>query len=258
MVVVTDDSVTVSALVYGAPHADVAIVFGHGFTGSQRNHKVVQLARFFAATGYAFYTADFRGHGVSGGHSTLGEAEVLDFDAVVKAAKARHPKVICMGASMGAFVALRHAALMGGADAVIAISSPATYGDAALLRAKALMSLTRTARRRRVLKLMGARVADTPPAMLGPIDVAPSIAPTPVVIVHGTKDHYVPLSHAHRLYANLREPRRLVVVKGFGHAEAGFSSTFALMLGDLVADLSGNEARSNERRRAIDDGISTA
>ena len=65
--VVTSDRVWLSTLMYGAADADVAVVFGHGFTGSQHNRKVVAFVRHLADSGLAVYTADFRGHGASGG-----------------------------------------------------------------------------------------------------------------------------------------------------------------------------------------------
>ena len=69
--------------VYGDPDADIAVVFGHGFTGSQHNRKVVVLAQHLADHGFPAYTADFRGHGESGGLSTLGTAEVDHLQVLV-------------------------------------------------------------------------------------------------------------------------------------------------------------------------------
>ena len=76
--VVTSDRVWLSTLMYGSVNAEVAVVFGHGFTGSQHNRKVVSFVRHLAESGLAVYTADFRGHGTSGGLSTLGDREVRD------------------------------------------------------------------------------------------------------------------------------------------------------------------------------------
>ena len=121
----TADGVALSALAYGRPDAPVAIVFGHGFTGSQRNRRVVELVSALVDRGFAVYTADFRGHGASAGRSTFGEREVYDLEAVVAFARPRHERVVTVGASMGAFVALRHVGLGGSVDAVVAISSPA-------------------------------------------------------------------------------------------------------------------------------------
>jgi fermentation-respiration switch protein FrsA (DUF1100 family) len=73
---------------------------------------------------------------------------------------------------------------------------------------------------------------------MAPADLA-AIAPVPVAIVHGRRDHYVPLADAHALYEQLAEPRRLVVLPNFGHGEAGFDSAFRVQLVQLVGDLVG-------------------
>ncbi len=235
--VTTTDGVPLSALVYGTADADVAIVFGHGFTGSQRNRRVVDLARRLAGAGHAVYTADFRGHGASGGLSTLGDREVHDLEAVLDVARRRHRKVVSVGASMGGFVALRHAGLGGNVDAVVAISSPAVGNDPALPRARLLRTAVRTTRGRRLLERYGTRVAQFTPVASAPLDLAADIAPIPVAIIHGTRDRYVPISDAHAIYARLGEPRRLVVLPRFGHGEAGFTAEFAELLERLILDL---------------------
>jgi alpha-beta hydrolase superfamily lysophospholipase len=236
--VITSDRVWLSTLMYGSPHAEVAVVFGHGFTGSQHNRKVVSFVRHLAESGLAAYTADFRGHGTSGGLSTLGDREVRDLDALVALARGRHSRVVSVGASMGAFVALRHAGLGGQVDAVIAISSPAVGHVPQLPRARLLGTLAGTERGRRLLDRYGTRVdPQQAPVASPPLDLAAEIAPIPVAIVHGRRDRYVPVSDAYALYERLGEPRRLVVLPSFGHGEAGFSDEFAVMLEELIADL---------------------
>lgn len=236
--VVTRDDVRLSSLAYGPPDADVSVVFAHGFTGSQHNPKVVALARHLAARGMAVYTADFRGHGASGGLSTLGDREVDDLEAVVDGARLRHPRVVSVGASMGAFVALRHAGLGGRIDAVIAISSPADGREPRLTRARLLGRVIRSEHGRRLLVRYGTRVdplhAVVTPA---PLDLAGAIAPVPVAIIHGRRDRYVPVGDAYELYARLGEPRRLVILPQFGHAEAGFTPEFFTLLEELIREL---------------------
>jgi len=57
---------------------------------------------------------DFRGHGASGGSSTVGDAEVLDLDAAVAATREYgYQRVVTVGFSMGGAVAIRQAALRG-------------------------------------------------------------------------------------------------------------------------------------------------
>jgi pimeloyl-ACP methyl ester carboxylesterase len=236
--VVTSDGVRLSTLMYGPDDAAVGVVFGHGFTGSQHNRKVVDFARAVAASGLAVHTADFRGHGESGGLSTLGDREVNDLEALVEAARRRHDKVVSVGSSMGAFVALRHAGLGGAVDAVVAISSPADGREPRLPRARVLRTFVGTERGRRLLDRYGTHV--DPQGMLvavPPLDLAGAIAPIPVAIVHGERDRYVPVSEARELYDRLGEPRLLVVLPWFGHGEAGFNPQFATMTVALIQRL---------------------
>lgn len=234
----TADGVVLSALAYGPPGAPVAIVFGHGFTGSQRNRRVVGLVSALVDRGFAVYTADFRGHGASAGRSTFGEREVYDLEAVVTVARPHHARVVTVGASMGAFVALRHVGLGGSVDAVVAISSPAFATVPKLPRARMLARLVRSDRGRRLLARHGTRVDPFAPVSVPPIELAAAIA-APVAIVHGGRDRYVPLSDATALHERLRSPRRLVVLPDFGHGEAGFGPDFAAVLERLILDLLG-------------------
>jgi pimeloyl-ACP methyl ester carboxylesterase len=233
----TSDGVSLSGLAYGPRDAGVAVVFGHGFTGSQHNRKVVDLARDLASRGFAVYTADFRGHGASAGRSTYGEREVHDLEAVVGAARHDHRRVVTVGASMGAFVALRHAGLGGTVDAVVAISSPAFGTISSMPRARLLGRVVRSERGRRLLARRGTRAEPFVPVTVPPIAVAPGISPTPVAVVHGLRDRYVPVSEAHALHERLRAPRRLVILPAFGHGEAGFDAHFGALLADLIDSL---------------------
>ncbi len=235
---ITADGVALSALAYGPPDAPVAVVFGHGFTGSQRNRRVVELVSALAEREFAVYTADFRGHGASAGRSTYGEREVYDLEAVVAVARPRHARVVTVGASMGAFVALRHVGLGGTVDAVVAISSPAFATIPRMPRARMLGRLVRSDRGRRLLARHGTRVDPFAPVSVPPIELASAIA-APVAIIHGGRDRYVPLSDAKALHERLRSPRRLVVLPDFGHGEAGFGPDFAGVLERLILELLG-------------------
>lgn len=98
----------------GAPHASAApcaIVLAHGFSGSADRPAVRRAAQVFAQYG-AVITFSFRGHGRSGGHSTVGDREVLDLAAAVGWARSMgHARVATVGFSMGGSVAVRHGAL---------------------------------------------------------------------------------------------------------------------------------------------------
>jgi pimeloyl-ACP methyl ester carboxylesterase len=59
------------------------------------------------------------------------------------------------------------------------------------------------------------------PVPVPPAEAAARISPTPFLVVHGDRDPYFPVDHAHQLYEAAREPKELWVVPGFGHAESG-------------------------------------
>ncbi|MER5987276.1 alpha/beta fold hydrolase [Streptomyces sp. NPDC001787] len=90
---------------------DTAMVVAHGFTGHLDRPAVRRVARVFSQRA-AVITFSFRGHGRSGGRSTVGDREVLDLAAAVAWARSLgHRRIITVGFSMGGSVVLRHGAL---------------------------------------------------------------------------------------------------------------------------------------------------
>src|SRR5258708_24360914 len=120
---VTDDGVAIEA-VHLVGSDDVAIVLAPGFTLHWQHGAVWKAAtRLTRACGVV--TFDFRGHGRSGGVSTLGDREIRDVDVVLRYARELgYQRIATVGFSMGASIVLRHAALIGGADAVVSVSGP--------------------------------------------------------------------------------------------------------------------------------------
>ena len=95
---------------------------------------VEQEGRFRAGLPMSFngtagvVTFDTRGHGRSGGLSTLGDKEINDLDVAVRYARELgYQRVATVGFSMGGSVVLRHAALCGGVDAVTSVSGPGRW-----------------------------------------------------------------------------------------------------------------------------------
>ena len=50
-----------------------------------------------------------------------------------------------------------------------------------------------------------------------PVDYISRIAPRPLLLVHGSSDETVDVSHAHRLHAKAGEPKQLAIIDGAGH-----------------------------------------
>jgi pimeloyl-ACP methyl ester carboxylesterase len=221
----TDDGVDLmgSRIGGGGP----SLIFCHGFLGWHRKPKVVafveQLAQHFVV--YAF---DFRGHGESGGLSTYGDLEYLDVDAVVRLARMeREDPVVTMGVSMGGIAVLRHAAYRGGVDVVVAVSTPSRWDGHRSRSMRRIRRITSTRTGRRMARLAGYRLAGSWSDPEHPEDVVSRIAPIPLVLVHGTDDHFFEVEDAHRLYERAKEPKRLMLSSRFGHAEDGLNRLFA-------------------------------
>ncbi|MFC8230895.1 alpha/beta hydrolase [Streptomyces sp. NPDC057287] len=95
----------------GGASGGTAVVLAHGFTGAADRPALVRAAQVFAQRA-AVITFSFRGHGRSGGRSTVGDREVLDLAAAVAWARSLgHRRIVTVGFSMGGSVVLRHAAL---------------------------------------------------------------------------------------------------------------------------------------------------
>jgi pimeloyl-ACP methyl ester carboxylesterase len=123
---VTEDGVPIDAVHLPGPK-DLAIVVAHGFTLSWQRPRVWRIANRFNL-GAGVVTFDFRGHGRSGGLSTLGDLEIKDLDvAVAYARELGYQRIAAVGFSMGSSVVLRHAGLIGGLDAVVSISGPGRW-----------------------------------------------------------------------------------------------------------------------------------
>ncbi|MER7542973.1 alpha/beta hydrolase [Actinomadura sp.] len=200
----------------------VCFILAHGFTCSWRQPALRRIAGALNAHG-GVVALDFRGHGRSGGHTTVGDREVLDLGAAADAARRRgYEHVVVAGFSMGGAVAVRYAALHGGADAVVSVSAPARWyyrGTKPMRRAH--WAVERRLGRLAVRLARGTRVAPKgwDPVPEAPHEVAGRIAPAPLLVVHGDADAFFPLEHAHQLYEAASDPKELWIEPAFGHAE---------------------------------------
>lgn len=58
-----------------------------------------------------------------------------------------------------------------------------------------------------------------PPATWEPIELARSISPTPLFIIHSQKDDMIPHSHSHGIFNAAKEPKELWIKDNGGHAQ---------------------------------------
>jgi pimeloyl-ACP methyl ester carboxylesterase len=248
----TDDGVNIEAVydpkavVYNGPDGTgtppsghLAVVVAHGFTGAADRPYVRRVVEVFTRYG-SVVTFSFRGHGRSGGHSTVGDREVLDLAAAVGWARALgHERVATVGFSMGGSVVLRHAALPDGPDAVVSVSAPARWyyrGTAPMRRVHWLI----TRPEGRLVGRYGLRTRihhrEWNPVPLSPVESVPLIAPTPLLIVHGDSDGYFPTDHPEMLAAAAGANGELWLERGMGHAENAASGELLGRIGEWVVN----------------------
>ncbi|MGJ5754904.1 alpha/beta hydrolase family protein [Streptomyces puniciscabiei] len=226
-----------------SPARDLVFVVAHGFTGDVDRPHVRRVAGVLRGYG-AVVTFSFRGHGRSGGRSTVGDKEVLDLAAAVAWARGLgHARVATVGFSMGGSVVLRHAALnRGTVDTVVSVSAPARWyyrGTAPMRRLHWLV----TRPEGRLVGRYGLRTRihhrDWDPVPLSPREAVPRIAPTPLLIVHGDRDGYFPLDHPRMLAEAAGDHGELWVEAGMGHAEHAADDALLGRIGEWAAARAG-------------------
>lgn len=232
LTITTSDGVTLRGLLVPGDTGTAGQVFvvGHGFTNSTAKSSTRTVIDLLAAFG-TVVALDFRGHGRSGGLASVGRDEILDLDAAVGWARtAGHGPVHVVGFSMGASVALRHAALAGRPgehvhhrpDTVVSVSSPSRWyiRDSAPMRR--VHWLLEHPLGPPVGRLLGVRLGTAWTAIPAtPLEVINRIDPTPLLLVHGTADRYFSPSHALALRAASGGHAQLWIEDGMTHAESG-------------------------------------
>ncbi len=245
----TDDGVPIDA-VYLPPcttdpgTAELAVVVAHGFTGSWQRPSVWRIANRLTKFG-GVVCFDFRGHGRSGGKSTMGDREVRDLAvAVAWVRELGYERVAAVGFSMGASIVLRYAGLTedaGGLSAVVSVSGPGRW----YYRGTKAMRRVHWAVEYRVGRLVTRTLLDTrvnavrwDPVPVPPSEAAAKIAPVPLLVVHGDRDLFFPVDHAHQIFEAAGEPKELWIEHGYGHAESATSNGLIDRIGHWVAKVS--------------------
>ena len=229
---VSDDGTRLAATYLPGPGGPQgpAVVLAHGFAANRRKPAYAYLADGLAQR-MSVLSLDLRGHGRSGGVSTLGDREALDVAAGVDWLRSRgHGHVVAVGASMGATSVLHAAARGTAVDAAVVVSAPAWLEEepatAAMQRLKRLWESP--ASRAGMRLAIGVRVVA--PARWHhpghPLDFARAVA-VPLLVVHGEDDAYFPVADARALAAASPDAQLWIEPTGFGHAEDGFTTPFA-------------------------------
>lgn len=222
----------------------LVLVVAHGFSGSIT--KVMNVRVLNQLQNRADVIAvELRGHGKSSGGSTLATEEIHEVrEAVSWARSLGYRRVATVGFSMGAAVVIRHAGLYGGTDAVVAISPPAfwNYRGTPFMR-RLHFGVDNPLGRLVVRHAMGTRIKKGSwPEPLSPADVAESIAPIPLLVVHGRRDEFFPEDHPRIIHAAAGRGAKargyeshlneLWLEDDFGHAEVSASDDLLVRVAD--------------------------
>lgn len=69
--------------------------------------------------------------------------------------------------------------------------------------------------------------------VISPIKYVADIAPRPLLLVHGSEDEVVEVSHAHKLYGRAGEPKQISIIDGAGHRLRQDDRAMAIVIGWL-------------------------
>ena len=181
----------------------VAVVFAHPLPtegGTMHTKVVFQSAKALTRIGCVVLRFNFRGVGASAGTWDNGRGEMDDYRAAVAYMTAKYPdlQIWAAGFSFGAYIATTAGADEDRVCALIAIAPPVDRYEFASVR----------------------------------------MSPKPKFIVHGERDELISIRMVRHFYAQLREPKELVVIDRANHLFEGQAGEVGDALGDLLEDFS--------------------
>lgn len=184
----------------GRPRAAAVFAHPHPLHGGTMHTKVVfRGAKALAAIGCATLRFNFRGIGLSAGAYDEGRGEQDDLTAAIDFIASRYPglPIWAAGFSFGAYIALLTGAKDPRIQLLLGVAPPVTRED-----------LLETLR----------------------------VCEKPKFFVHGERDEWFSLKSVQSFYAQLPEPKELVVVDGADHLFDGKTTEVAEAIEDLLGD----------------------
>lgn len=183
------------------------VIHFHGNAQNMSAHY--SFVSWLPKNGFNLFVFDYRGYGASAGTPSR-EGLYLDSVAAIEYIKTRQDidqsKLIIFGQSIG------------GANAIAAVGNNAFTGICGVATDSAFSSYKRVAGEHAGLLKPFAYL------LIGnkwsPEKYISNIAPTSVLIIHGTLDPVASYKHAEKLYAAAGEPKQLWTVEGGGHTSA--------------------------------------
>jgi uncharacterized protein len=185
----------------GTPRA--AVVFAHPLPtqgGTMHTKVVFQAAKALTRIGCAVLRFNFRGVGRSAGTWDEGRGEKADYEAALDFMAAQYPdlELWAAGFSFGSYIAMTSGADSDRVCTLIGIAPPVDRYEFATVK----------------------------------------LSTKPKFVIHGERDELISLKSVREFYAQLQEPKELVVIDRASHLFDGQSSEVADALEELLSDYS--------------------
>ena len=217
--IATADNVSISFNHYTQGQREAVVIICPGFFQSKETPTFRRIAEALAIE-QDVVAMDFRGHGRSDGFYTFLAYEGQDLEAVLRWVGARYARIGIIGFSLGGAIAIntasRHPEKI---RSLIAVSAPASFEEIEF------HWWTPEAMRAGIQGLepgVGCRPGSLFLAKDRPLERVAGLSDTSVLFMHGTGDPIVGEGHSRRLYAAAKEPKRLEIIEGGGHAQTLF------------------------------------
>ncbi|KAK7197674.1 Ankyrin repeats protein [Novymonas esmeraldas] len=208
----------------------MGIVLVHG--GGRDRRTWERHVPFLHNAGYGCLLFDFREHGLSSGNMrgfTFGIKERFDVVAACELMQTKygHKRICAMGTSVGGASVIMAAAIDKNIDVVIAenaITTSATLLDQQMVmvlggyfaRKRYSVELFRLFRRCATFWLNW-RIGNKPSKHCQALHCIASIAPRPILLMHGMNDTLVPVRHSEILFEAALEPKQLYLCEAAFH-----------------------------------------
>lgn len=174
-----------------AEKTKACVITCHGLASNKDSPKYIELAKRLCANGIAVFRFDFRGCGESPGviGRTVIPDRIEDLENAMDFTGKRYSEMGLMGSSLGGSLSILKAAFDERVKALVTWATPCVLPE-------------------RIFGPEGSRY-----------DVIGALRRKhrPILIVHGTSDEVVPISHAQTLFENANEPKRILKIDGADH-----------------------------------------
>lgn len=204
------------------PTTNEVIIACAGYRGSKSD--LLGIGSAFWRAGFNTLLFDYHGHGANHGVPvTLAYRELHDFYAALEYTLARVPgaRIGVQGFSMGAAIAILGAATRPEVRAVVADSPFASHTDVVSYAVQRVIHLPgqpfAAISDYFLLHSAGYRGRD-----VAPLRVIHALAGRPLLLIHGSDDDMIPVSHAYRLFDAAHEPKALWIGQGANHCGTYF------------------------------------